>query len=95
MNEKSRKFLNSLKDNTVRVDEDDDTCTIRIYVYDTLVHTLTYEDIDAMDEEDEYDIVGKIVSNIILLHLRQSLGNNCAQLYLTVDGEKNNDSGNY
>ena len=51
MNEESRKFLDSLKDNVIRVEEDDSTCTAKIYILDKLAYTFTYRYLDSLDED--------------------------------------------
>lgn len=51
MNEESRYFLNSLRDKVVRVEEDDSTCTAKIYIFDELAYTFAYRYLDWMDDE--------------------------------------------
>lgn len=51
MNEESRKFLDSLRDNVIRVEEDDSTCTAKIYILDELIYTFPYRYLDSLDED--------------------------------------------
>lgn len=51
MNEESHKFLNSLRDNVIKVEEDDSTCTAKIYILDKLAYTFTYRYLDSLDED--------------------------------------------
>ena len=66
MNEESRKFLDSLRDEVISVEEDDSTCTAKIYIFDTLVCALTYSDIDLMDDELRWYLYKRIVARAII-----------------------------